>query len=533
MLRIWTPRKYLRIILCNYYTYLNTNEFVWIYLRTIRRIVAGFEFNENIGCRTRRLFSGVGGAPPVPLKLYRHAALSAAAVNRTACLAAIHPGFFKDMREMKACGFTTGAEIEQAPATAADRTELVARLRNDTRPYSFRFHDAELWGDEPRVLVESGFKDPALLVTERARLVMNGPWLLQAMRMHKPSASFLNELLQQERGSVASSETAVQAATEWAAANEMQFETMVAATEPHSEMYRVLVYDCMWEDQDWAQSPAVDEFTALLMNITDELEDATRSHQMGIQLEPVSVDCLSRSEVWTFLDSTLTKPGAHRLLGAVAMGAGVPEAAEKAGSNGVPLVSYDTQAAHAALEAGARVDALVQTLRSLLAACGWRRIALLTEETQAAEELAKALDAVGPVRHAKLSRTDPELRATLLALRSEDARVFVLNAGTKGAERALVLAAKEGLTAGYAWIAREWVWVKPPPLLPLLALRGTPRDASEGGSRLLAKRWPTGRWPARAAPLADALSMLILGFVQLFDEHEELRYDHRTNNSLE
>lgn len=505
--------------------------------------MVGFEPSSELGCRTARPFGPLGGNATAPVAARLHAALSRAAQRSTLCQAAARPAFYRNESALGSCDFPAGGGAPlPAPAVADSdaRLRLAERLRDRTDS-SFLFEDAELWDDEPRVVParrdpqSAPAPAPALLAGERDLLAKYAPWLLRALHRYEPSRAQLRELLAREAAlrlrepALGVGAAAARAAGELARTGGDAFRDMRKAFSlaPHTERYRVLVYLCL-QGKPWP-APGYRAFAAAAL---DTLQRDTLPQHVDLQLESVHVDCRSKRDLSASLVEVLTQRGAYRVLGAAVCGAGVPQAAQLEAGAGLALVSYDVQPELAQVPSAAPgTRALAGALRAALAACGWRRAALLSEDTPAGHALEAALeaalgDAEGELRAEPLARGRDALERQLRSLTTEYyARVFVLNAGAAAARDALELAAQLELTPerGYAWLAREWEGPEPPPLT-LLAPR--PGPAPEPVPEL----WGA-RPPARAGPLMLALRTLALGFTELFARNEELRYDHLANDT--
>lgn len=553
--------------------------------------MVGIETNRCLECPEASRLVDTVGHTHVPLQPRLHAALSTNAASRIECAAAAAATFYHNHDDkLQLCDFKPPAPPARLQAyvprewTATNeakanvkrilanptqferidcsRSTLAALVSNGTQ--SFVFVDAELWGDESRVLVVRPAQyyaatdadtttaqfctandpdaTPAQFFAEKITLIKHAPLLLQALNKYAPRARYLRELLKLEAEQPANlkrSEAAVRAASFWAKNNEIEFNKTRVTLQPEIVSYRIVVYQCKEELAAWHAGGEKDGYRKFLRETTALLQNMTRKFLISwhVQIDTID-DCLNTTQLKYKLQKLVVTAGTYRLLGVVAAGAGVREAARFLALHNVALVSYGVQppplVREDALSVGARTVDIARALAMVLTACGWRRVALLSEDTLAATEVTKALNAEGFVmRKVALPSDNATLLNVLQALQSANARVFVVNAGSAGAARALAMGTELKLTRAekYAWVAREWAEPYSPPL-QLLALRSGPRSAQEADIPIMARLWPNNTWPVHAAPLTEALVTLALGFQRLLETHPELRFDPRAKGNL-
>lgn len=199
-----------------------------------------------------------------------------------------------------------------------------------------------------------------------------------------------------------------------------------------------------------------------------------------------------------------------------------------------PLLAY-TPGTRGVCSATGRVEHLARALRRLLAACHWRRVGVVAEQSPFAERVAGALAVAGPqVRVASAH----EAREAVVELHELDARVLVVLGSATTVKHALVEAYRRNLTAarGYAWIVSEYATVfesnetLPPEvagsLLPLsvsFQYRGS-HASPAGASELrtyLEDQWHNIPWSRHLTALVDSLITVGVGFARLIERYND------------
>ncbi|XP_028173236.1 uncharacterized protein LOC114362150 [Ostrinia furnacalis] len=196
-----------------------------------------------------------------------------------------------------------------------------------------------------------------------------------------------------------------------------------------------------------------------------------------------------------------------------------------------------------ALLAAPRPRHTARALRRFVSGFGWTRLAVLSDRSQLAAEIYESLRSFGDLILCDVPMdSDPE--SALRTLKMHEARIVFVNSNSSVATTVLCAAGDRGMTpeAGYVWILREWRVAdadvrcrrEPFPSTHFTVSfwwRGGKVPCALDGSGDPAMRnaldatWPDRTWPPHAAPLADALSLLLHGFQNFLHEHPQRRYD--------
>ncbi|CAG9784168.1 unnamed protein product [Diatraea saccharalis] len=245
-----------------------------------------------------------------------------------------------------------------------------------------------------------------------------------------------------------------------------------------------------------------------------------------------------------------------RLIGVVARGVGLSAAANVASSLDTALVLYDTP--HDILPyvhtASGRLQDLSLAFQYFLTSCQWTRLGIISENTKFAVAFVTSLNTVNNLIIRDVS-IDSGVETALRILNKENARIIFINANSDIALSILCEANELRMLTdtSYVWILREWHYKDMKCANSTLRgnefLHFTINFWWRGGDRTslsldsnqtavqekLEKLWSAPTWPLRAAPLVDAMTMLIHGFYNLVQSrphsHDDL-HSKETHRAL-
>lgn len=239
-----------------------------------------------------------------------------------------------------------------------------------------------------------------------------------------------------------------------------------------------------------------------------------------------------------------------RVAGALGAGAGSRAAAAAAEALGAALLLYDVPApapqglGRAARLATGRLHHLVLALQRFVSKFGWTRLAVLSEDSHLATALVGSLRATDAfvVHNVTIDRSP---NAALRGLLKSKARIIFVNSNSSLAWSVLCAARDLRMTpeAGYVWILREWyvtdnVTCRREPLswkhftISFWWRGGNLSyqfNSSSVKNTLDAKFGDS--WPLRAAPMVDALYLLLRGFQIFLNNNPRRRYDFQGGNA--
>lgn len=398
--------------------------------------------------------------------------------------------------------------------TRAELAEHVARGDE-----SFLFFDAALWDDDPRVFalpaLEGAATHDSRLVSDSTALIKHAPALYTLLNgSFVPSARDLRAILEH----VATGRSVEEAACERAPAAvgfELWRET---ARRPTKREVHAFVCD----------TESHVDYDALGNFAQDHLVNETNLYRLRAAFYVIVnyVDCDDPSALAVKIVEWRYSSFSWRVVGVAAPAELASRAADSADYVRVPLVAYTpAPAAERVGRATGDAERLATALRALLAACGWTRLGVVSEDTPLARAVTHALAADGSLATYTASANDSD---ALGKLRECNTRVFFVNCDAAAAKRVLEAAAARGAApAGRElWLVRDYeapdaATAALAPLSLSFQWRGERAAAHSPLQRRLAAAWPGRAVPRHAASLLDALITIGEGFERLITERNE------------
>ncbi|CAG9784164.1 unnamed protein product [Diatraea saccharalis] len=504
----------------------------------------------------------VAGGSAAPLRLHMHVFLKATARTLHQCRNSSHWSFYRDHKALIECGFTpnksesdailwyaknspegnktmkvfvnrqtaTSLHIKFKPLNSEMDLHILILNAIQNQNKSVLFIDYDIWKDLPGVqLVEpppcseqncKNELDPtrSLRVADVIVLKQLAPHLLRVFEYFSPTSRQLREVLQLEtKQSTADIE---EAACEWALNNTSTFDSWYRIK--FSRQFWIVIFLCK-NDED------KDDYKKIVRVVEQFYRPSTKFNVSAYFIE---VDCSSESDLTNkLIKASVTKRWAN-VIGALAAGSGTKMAAEYAMQTETALVLYDLP--NEGVRLGPTVYAVGGTLKQLAIATRhfisshkWRRLAILSEETQIAKDFVKALqrDKNLIIRNTYL-HNETDFIEYLQSLKNSRARILLLNSISNISKDILCLAQQLGMTFsnGYVWILREW-HQKSYKCVNLLNLEEFPlftisywwqghNDGNENNilHNMLKVINRNTFLPPLAVPMADALQLVIKSF---------------------
>lgn len=444
-------------------------------------------------------------------------------------------------------GFYLHMKVVPLQMDAESRTSLIRLL--EERKSSFLFLDYDIWMDKGVIRVAPPppvhAAGPAALDDTRAvrvadELVLReiAPAVLQALNRFSPSPTHLRLILELE-----AQFGIEEGACLWALNNTPTLDSIM--TKNYQEHW-ITVFIC--DDE-----PNKEDYK----KVVNLMENAHRiESELAIKLYTKEINCTSEDELNNEYLKLLRRLNWQKLVGVIATGAGIKTAAENAPGTETALVFYSAPAPRVPLGPHARavggsVEHLAMAIHHFLTKFKWKRLALLTENTEFAKGLFEALDSNKKIalRNADLFDVTPtNISKTLKSFQNADAKIFFVNTNAEIANMVLCEALGLGMieTREYVWILRERqsselkcdnksvqvnhftisFWWRGGANANL-SLEG------EATRMKLSELWGNASWPQLAAPLADALEFLMKTFKVFTTNHPDKFYDLHGHGTTE
>lgn len=444
----------------------------------------------------------------------------------------------------------TGIRLHVVPI---ERAALHSVLNNNTA--SIIFIDYELWSanslgvralQAPPCVTDTNCTDSldsviAMQVIDLNYLRNYAPLIEHTIRKFKPNANQLRQLLDLE----AKTNDTVEVACAWAFKNLEQIEEWAIVTDIRKP---VIIKVMCKNDTDHLLSEYAKVSNLVKREIVKSWENLP-----NITWFQERINCSDANAIGSMIEDRSRRPDHLFLAGVVAMG-GVGASASEIGAENargfqtqLALFGMPSAATHlepATTAATGRHSGLALAIRRFLALHGWKRIAIISEESVLANDFSAALlaDKTLIQRHEKLDSTN--VRNALERLIAVNARVFVVNTGASAA--GLIACAAHSLQitgANHAWIFREWdpssceeatnmrvftlsyAWRGSAGLTPQ---QNETKILGERRAKLRAsldREWKNRSWPLHASAFADALLALVHGLSTAVNHNPSLLYN--------
>ncbi|KAM3957708.1 uncharacterized protein ACR2FA_008280 [Aphomia sociella] len=397
---------------------------------------------------------------------------------------------------------------------------------------SVLFLDYDIWTDVQNVQIVDppslSIFDPVCTLRFANAKVLNqvAPQLYDVIVGFEPTVSELREVLELEANRTDSNIT--EAACDWANSNKNRFESWFQSARKIESHYWIAVFMCK-DDEDNEQYKRV---AHRVINVTNN-----RLERIKLKLKFIeNIDCTSEYDLKNKFSKYKYQLTWTEMIGALATGAGTKGATYEAADMETALVLYDTPMrgvvpGNSTRIVGGPLTDLILALRRLLDDCNWKRLAVLSEDSQLANEYTDKLllDNMLAIHNITLKANVSlyEIDGYLRTLQAANARTLKLNMT---------------LHTGHVWILREWREIN----YTCRGLceqtmnhftisywwRGGTTDTKHLNSsdrmmrRALNELWKEGAaWPQLTAPLADGLILLINSFKAFVDRCERNLYD--------
>ncbi|KAL4704620.1 hypothetical protein ACJJTC_002877 [Scirpophaga incertulas] len=329
--------------------------------------------------------------------------------------------------------------VVEEGSEARPRVELVRRLRSSTCSFLVLEHAlwarADLWPVEPPPT--RGARPPrAVRVADLAVLRQHAPALLELFLLFSPSLRDLREVLELE---VERPEAGImEAACAWSNRNREKIAEWTALR--WESVYDILVFLC--EDD-----PDSGEYRKTVATL---VQAGIFNEHIKISFRLQRIKCADEYALTKYVVQWQQHALWERVAGTVVVGEGAAVgAARAAAAAGGPLLLADLPHATAAAAAPALraatgcPDQLARALLQFVAAQGWARLAILSEATAVAADVATGIRAADKIATRELL-IEPDATGALLTLIRAEARIFFVNAGPKSARRVLCAARELG-----------------------------------------------------------------------------------------
>ncbi|RVE43551.1 hypothetical protein evm_011778 [Chilo suppressalis] len=341
----------------------------------------------------------------------------------------------------------------------------------------------------------------------------------------------------------------LETACKWALNNSEVFENWLQIT--RTRVYEVAAYLCQ-DDPDNKEYIEILKQTLVTYNIHKN-EDL--KFNLKTNAKVFNVNC---SDEYSLMKKFMERAHSFhwpRLIGVIASGAGIRATKSVASVLDTVLVQYDIPVPGDEFPptrtATGRLQHLSLGIQYFLASCKWTRLAVISEDTKLACALMASLSSENNliVRDVSVTRGVKTALSTLFA---EKARIIFINGNPDTASTVLCMAHEEKklITTSYVWILREWrfkgltcsnytiqeneflhftisFWWRGGDVNSLPPNTRPKKDIH----RQIQNRLTTRVWPIRAAPLVDAVTILLHGFYNLLQSRYSIDDLHNNDTN--